>query len=97
MLFQLREPQLSDEAAPREFVGNHHLWYLKEYVKYTKTMKQINRCKKIFMTLTVVLIMGAIVFMINPEAKKWEVMLLCGSCVTYLLIVSFLIYKIWKR
>lgn len=96
-MFWPKEPQLSDETAPREFVGNHHLWYLKAYVKYTKDMRQINRCRQIFMTLTVLLIFGTIVIMVDSEVSKWKVVLLCGSCATYLFIVSFLIYKIWRK
>jgi len=39
---KIKKPRLTD-GAPKDFVGNHHLWFIKAYRKWTESKQSPNR------------------------------------------------------
>ena len=38
---KIKKPRLTD-GAPKDFVGNHHLWFIKAYRKWTESKQKTN-------------------------------------------------------
>lgn len=41
----MKKPKLKD-GAPKNFVGNHHLWFIKEYRKWEESKQESTKQKK---------------------------------------------------